>query len=434
MGFVENRLTELRSALSHVPNILLDSDLARGVEDATAAIDALAGLGSDPVIVVVSGAAGSGKSSVVNALIGKPLAGVSAVRPTTTSISAFGAPDFADVDGAETFVPTDALPSGVVVLDTPPWDRAQDAVGAVLDGATLAFVVVTPIRYGDEATAHNIKAASDAGEMRLIANRLPANPSEREQLEDAIHERLGIRPFATFSEGEAITFDESPLVGLDPVDNASATRRVLERAAAGSSRRIAASLTASASQLGKVQQALAEAPEPRVIVRTVATDSWQVARNELVLRAVDLADRFDASVIRISANDLAVRIRKSIGPVDADKIGTELDDWRDRVTSNLLDVARLGFRKKSSREMIIAHGWVAAVNADRPTPRRFSRMLKGSRDRVLGQAAADLTELLESQAHARQHEWHVILRTAGGYKPGELLTAAEAFEGLGRDA
>lgn len=416
-----------------MPSILLDAEVARGVDDATASLDALGKIEPEPTVVVVSGASGSGKSSVVNALVGESVVAVSAVRPTTTTMTAVGAEDVVHVGGADEIALTDALPAGVVVVDTPAWDRSQDSVAAVMEEAAMSFVVVTPARYGDEATAQNIAAALATGKMWLIANRLPVGPVEREQIEDAIHERLGIRPFATFAEGEKLAFRDSPLDGLEPQDSGSATKRVLERAAAGSSRRIASALTAGVSQLGKVQRVLADTPEPGVQLGDIDTSSWDAARIDLVRRSVDLAGAFDTTVERTSGNDLAVRIRRSFGSVDSEAIATQLGEWRDGVTSKLLGAARTGFRKKSGEQVVIQNGWVAAIDPEAPTPRRFSRMLKGSKERVLDEASRELIDLLEEPANARRRQWNAILSEAGEYKPGELLAAANAFEGRGSE-
>jgi energy-coupling factor transporter ATP-binding protein EcfA2 len=429
MGTVTDRLKDLRSALADVPGILLDDDLARGVTDATAAVDALEHIAPDPTVVVISGPSGSGKSSLANALVGEDVAAVSSIRPTTTAITAIGAADVVHISGATEFIVTDALPSGVVIVDTPPWDRASESVAELIGRATLTFVMVTPARYGDEATHHNLAVASSAGAVVVIANRLPSSDAEREQIEDAIHERLDIKPFAVFCEHEQIRFDSSPLATLPSNDEGNATRRVLAKAAAGSSRKIATAITANAGQLGRVEQVLSETSDPKVVIGSIGTSTWEEARTQLVRSSVDLADAYDTSVERQAGNDLALRIRRSLGPVDSAAIAGELDEWRSRTTADLIEHARFGFRKTSGVRIVQEHGWVAAVNRDVPRPRRFDRMLRGAAPEIIGDASNSLLELLRAPAQTRSEEWRSILNEAGAYKPGELFAAAEAVDG-----
>ena len=61
MGLVTREFSDLRSALDGVPVVLLDDDLQRVLSDAIAALDALEVFAAEPAVVVVVGAAGSGK-------------------------------------------------------------------------------------------------------------------------------------------------------------------------------------------------------------------------------------------------------------------------------------------------------------------------------------------------------------------------------------
>jgi hypothetical protein len=271
--------------------------------------------------------------------------------------------------------------------------------------------------------------AASAGAFEVIANRLPSNDAEREQIEDAIHERLDIKPYAVFSEREPIGFDHAPIAELRSEDEGNATRRVLVKAAAGTSRKIATAITANAGHIGKVEQVLAETPDPQVVVGSIGTSTWEEARTQLVRSSVDLADAYDTTVERKAGNALALRIRRSLGPIDSAAIAGELDEWRSQTTADLIQHARFGFRKSSGMRIVEQHGWIAAVNRDVPRPRRFDKMLRGAAPELLGVASDALVHLLKAPAQTRSEAWDAIVQEAGAYKPGELFAAAEAIGG-----
>jgi hypothetical protein len=262
--------------------------------------------------------------------------------------------------------------------------------------------------------------------VQLIANRLPVGDGQREQVEDAMHERLDIRPLASFSEGDQIHFDVSPLQGIRPSMEGNSTRRVLRKAAAATSRRIATAITAGANQIGEVEQALADTAEPQVGFGSIGTSTWEQARTELVRASVDLADGYDMSVERSAGNDLAVRIRRSLGPLDSAGIADELDEWRTRATQSMVDVARFGIRRTSGLRIVEQHAWIAAVNGDFARPKRFDKMVRSAGNEITSKARNDLIEILESPAKSRRDQWHGTLQDIGSFRPGELLVAADA--------
>lgn len=429
MDAVTTRLHNLREALDAVPQILLDEDLAVGVGDARAAVDALERLPMSVVTAVVTGPAGSGKSTIVNTLIGDDVAPVSPVRPTTETPTAYGSIGAATALGLENHTVTESLPADIVVIDTPPWDRASRAIIPLLEQADLAVMVVTPARYGDEATRENLAAASAARRMIVVVNRLPTGGGEREQLEDAVHERIGIRPAATFVEGEPIRFDVSPLDALTVDTDVNARRRVLERAAGNSSRTIAAALTEAAAELGSLERVLRSKEEPSVSLDSVNTETWETARAELVRRSIDLADTYDRSVERTADNDLARRIGASLEEFDRDSVSAALDEWVETLVGRLTAGARLGLRKRSALDLVERRGWAAAIDDSAERPKRLSRVLRRIEPETSARAREELKEILETPARERVAAWLDATEQVGSYKPGELLVAANAVDG-----
>lgn len=169
-----------------------------------------------PLLAVVGGSTGAGKSTLVNALIGHPVTRAGAIRPTTrqpillhheldkawlendrilpelrritgTAVGAnqqlpanrVGATPNAEVTGSIILLQDDAVPRGMAILDAPDIDSISDEnrrlAGQLLAAADLWIFVTTANRYADavpwklltDAAARNITLA-------VVLDRVPA--------------------------------------------------------------------------------------------------------------------------------------------------------------------------------------------------------------------------------------------------------------------
>ena len=428
MGLVTSEISYLRSALDGVPVVLLDDDLQRVLSDALAAVDALEVFTVTPAVVVVVGASGSGKSTIVNALVGSHVAEVSALRPTTTTVTAIVGSGLSPIEGVSEYLITEGLDSGVAVVDTPPWDATGDLLHGTLAAAALAIVVVTPSRYGDEATRHAMEAASKARDMKVMVNRIPEAPELREQLEDAIHERLGVEPYAVFVEGSPVKIDGALLASVPRDLSAHGRKRVLQSAAGGASRRVASGLTEAATQVGTLQRALGSASEPASEPMDGLYD-WEEARGELVRIALQTAADFDASVETMIEGELAHRIREQLPPVDAGVLAAALDDWLDDTRHRFRRRATFRFRKKSTRILLDRWAWVASVAPDAVVPRRLRRIMREAYELTVRKSSVDLLKIVNRPAVQRSKDWADVINIAGEYRPGMLFAAASVVDG-----
>jgi energy-coupling factor transporter ATP-binding protein EcfA2 len=190
-----------------------------------------------PVLVVVGGSTGAGKSTLVNSLVGAEVSRPGVLRPTTRSPVLVHHPDaerwFADdrilpglarVRGGSSqasdhveLVARDTVPESMALLDAPDIDSVVDANRAVaaqlLDAADLWLFVTTAARYADAVPWEYLRRAVDRGVgLGLVLNRVPAGAAAEigPHLEEMLRrEGLGLAP--TF------TIDEQPLVdGLLP--------------------------------------------------------------------------------------------------------------------------------------------------------------------------------------------------------------------------
>lgn len=429
MGDVTSAVSELKSALSDIPTVLLDDKLLHVLDDARAGADALEAFAVHPSIVVAVGAGGSGKSSVVNAIVGSDAVAVSPIRPTTTAVTAVGVAGSAPVDGVTEYVIVDGLPLGLIVVDTPPWDVADETVRQIMSSAALAIVVVTPSRYGDEATRKLLAVAKTSDSICVVANRMPQDMALREQIEDAISERIGIVPTVVIVEGDPIVVGE--LVSDVPLDGSAVARRsVLSRAVAGSSRRIAAGLTEAAREVGSLERVIDGVAAPVVGCPSVdASSEWAELRDLLVTAAMSAVSSFDDAVESSHDGDLARRVRSDLSQTESEPTIQLLDAWKDEVCARFRSRARIRIRKASARALVDRWSWIVSVDPTVDPPRRFKRLMKGESELTVSTFHEALVDLLHQPVAVRRQEWMAVVHSAGEYRPGVLFAAATALEG-----
>lgn len=196
-----------------------------------------------PLLAVVGGSTGSGKSTLVNRLVGKPVTTPGVLRPTTrhpvlahnpadsewfasddilprlpriTGGNALGGTH--DVFGLR-LVPVDEVPAGVGLLDAPDLDSVsqnnREMAGMLMAAADLWFFITTASRYADAVPWAALRAAVDRNAaVVIVLNRVPVEAiaevtAHVRQL--LAEERLGNAPL--------FVIPESPLVdGMLPAD------------------------------------------------------------------------------------------------------------------------------------------------------------------------------------------------------------------------
>ncbi|MEN2743710.1 dynamin family protein [Sinomonas halotolerans] len=171
-----------------------------------------------PLLAVVGGSTGAGKSTLVNALVGHPVTRAGAVRPTTRQPLLVHHPDDAawfegtrvlpglarvrgaraevsvpaaqagpapdpDAMGSIVLLAEDSVPSGLALLDAPDVDSVSEAnralAGQLLAAADLWVFVTTANRYAD-AVPWRLLADAAARDITVavVLDRVPADAEE----------------------------------------------------------------------------------------------------------------------------------------------------------------------------------------------------------------------------------------------------------------
>jgi GTPase SAR1 family protein len=135
-----------------------------------------------PLLVVVGGSTGSGKSTLVNSIIGEKVTTPGVLRPTTRSPVLIHHPDdarwFTDERNlGASLVANEALPTGLALLDAPDIDSIEqgnrDLAAQLLAAADLWLFVTTAARYADAVPWDMLRiAAARHAQVALVLDRV----------------------------------------------------------------------------------------------------------------------------------------------------------------------------------------------------------------------------------------------------------------------
>jgi energy-coupling factor transporter ATP-binding protein EcfA2 len=261
-----------------------------------------------PLLMVVGGSTGAGKSTLVNSLVGAPVSAAGVLRPTTRAPVLVCHPGdvrwFEDdrilpglarttggraESGGLELVPTDALPSGLALLDAPDIDSVVAAnralAGQLLAAADSWLFVTTAARYADAVPWDMLHAARDRGTaVSLVLNRVPADAVDEVpgHLREMLAERgLGETPLLVVEES-------TPRDGLLPADALAPVRGWLDALAADAEARgelvrrtLAGALESIPPRVRVVQAALDEQLEAATVLRDDAAHAYAAALDEV---------------------------------------------------------------------------------------------------------------------------------------------------------
>ncbi len=137
-----------------------------------------------PAVVVLGGATGVGKSTLVNSVVGAEVSPAGVVRPTTTTpvLAVRGEDAWLVSDHPVTelaaLVTHDDVPAGLALLDAPDLDSVRDGnrdlANLLLETADLWLFVTTAARYGDAVPWRVLQEAHERGiTVAVVLNRVP---------------------------------------------------------------------------------------------------------------------------------------------------------------------------------------------------------------------------------------------------------------------
>lgn len=212
-----------------------------------------------PLLAVVGGSTGAGKSTLVNSILGVRVTTPGVLRPTTRAPVLVCAPaDQAQFSGDRVLpglsrttggeagpgslrlVAHDALPAGLALVDAPDVDSVveanRDLAGQLLAAADLWVFVTTAARYADAVPWDLLRTAQERGTaLAVVLDRVPPEAA-REVAEDL----SGMLQRAGLSGARLFVVEERPLVdGFLPPEQVAPLRAWLHGLAADQEQRAA---------------------------------------------------------------------------------------------------------------------------------------------------------------------------------------------------
>jgi hypothetical protein len=214
-----------------------------------------------PLLTVVGGSTGAGKSTLVNSVLGSTVTSPGVLRPTTRAPVLVCAPAdlsyFSDArvlpglarttgvgpdagPGALRLVPHDDLPPGLALLDAPDVDSVVEAnrelAGQLLAAADLWVFVTTAARYADAVPWDLLQTAQQRGTaLAVVLDRVPP-----EAVSEVAEDLAGMLQRAQLDSARLFVIEERPLAdGFLPEDQVAPVRDWLHALAADQEQRAA---------------------------------------------------------------------------------------------------------------------------------------------------------------------------------------------------
>ncbi len=291
-GQLEESLRALRDALAAarlplaLPGSAMVADRARGAVDQVDdyILPRLARLDA-PLLTVIGGSTGAGKSTLVNSLIGREVSAPGVIRPTTRSPVLVHNPEDAHwftagrilpglarsvgvTHDSHTLhlVPEPSLPSGLAILDAPDVDSVvaenRALAAQLLAAADLWLFVTSAARYADAVPWEYLRSAAERhAVVAVVLDRVP--PAAIDEVPAHLGRLMGERGLGS-SPIFAVPETEVDAVGLLP-DVAVAPIRAwladLAADAASRSRVVLQTLDGAVAALAAMAPSVAEAIE-----------------------------------------------------------------------------------------------------------------------------------------------------------------------------
>ncbi|MEP7002983.1 MAG: GTPase [Chloroflexota bacterium] len=210
-----------------------------------------------PLLVVLVGPTGAGKSSLLNAIAGAAVSRAGVVRPTTREAILYAATDDAQqllAEGRLRLIPRERLvhvtapatTAGVAIIDAPDIDSVERDNRALaetlLEACDLCVFVTTATRYADLVPWEVLRRIRQREvPLVIVVNRLPDDARDREVVLGDVERLLSQEGLRTNGTLELIAINEgevdTTLHGLSQTATRTLRERILRLAATGEERR-----------------------------------------------------------------------------------------------------------------------------------------------------------------------------------------------------
>jgi len=409
-----------------------------------------------PLLTVVGGSTGAGKSTLVNSLVGTRVSETGVLRPTTRSPVLVHNPvdaDWFDKDrilpdlarttgatgdpGALQLVASDSVPAGLAILDAPDIDSVEERnrtlAGQLLAAADLWLFVTSAARYADQVPWDFLKAAADRSTaVAVVLDR--TQPEAVDEVSGHLARMLttrGLRDSPLFAVTEGPVNED----GLLPADSVKEIRGWLHSLAADTTARAAVvkqTLDGAVRSLARRTHTIADASGDQAAMAARLRDDANKAYDAAVTH-LDEASA-DGTLLR---GEVLARWQEFVGTGELLRsLETKVGWLRDRVVGVFRgrpqQVEKVTVAVESGLEtLILEHAENAAERAEASWRSvEAGQHLLDDSGRDLGRASRDFRAHAERAVRDWQHDVLEMVRSEGADKRSTARFLAYGVNGL----
>lgn len=409
-----------------------------------------------PMLVVVGGSTGAGKSTLVNSLVGRSVTVPGLLRPTTRSPVLVHHPDDAawfgqdrllpDLErvahatndpGALQLVPCDSVPPGLAILDAPDVDSVEEQnrtlAAQLLAAADLWLFVTSAARYADQVPWEFLHRAAE----RSTAVAIVLDRTAEEAISTVSTHLARMLASRGLKDSPLFVVREGPLddAGLLPASYVVEVRGWLESLAADSTARgavVLQTLDGAVRALTVLAYPLADAASEQVEVVARLRAEARGAYADGVAKVV--AATADGTMLR---GEVLARWQEFVGTGELLKgLETRVGAIRDRFVSTVkgkpAQAERVTVAVESGLELLILEHAEAAAERAEATWRQSAagQGLLDQSGQDLGRASRDLRRRAERTVREWQSDVLEMVRTQGADKRSTARFLAFGVNGL----
>jgi hypothetical protein len=409
-----------------------------------------------PLLTVVGGSTGAGKSTLVNTLVGHRVTAPGVLRPTTRSPVLVHHPDDAQWFGQDRLLPdlrrvqhptndhdciqlvaTDAVPKGIAILDAPDVDSVEERnrilAGQLLAAADLWLFVTSAARYSDQVPWEYLKMAAERStSVAMVLDRTPADAVETVSGHLArMMASRGLKDSPLFGVPEGTVTEE----GLLPAGHVAEIRTWLEALAADQVARgaiVHQTVGGSIRILTRRIYQLADAADDQVLaigdLSTLVHRQYDIVGKQLTTAATD------GTLLR---GDLLTRWQEFVGSGELirsleAKVGFVRERLVNAIKGKPQQAERVAVAIETGLEtLVVEHGEQAAARAAvawRTTP--YGAQLIEAAQEDLSRATRDLRRRTVAEVQAWQGELQELVRSESGDVRASARFLAVGVRGL----
>ena len=409
-----------------------------------------------PLLTVVGGSTGAGKSTLVNSLVGHRVTAHGVLRPTTRSPVLVHHPDDAHWFGQERLlpdllrvteatddpdslqlVPSETVPAGLAILDAPDVDSVEERnrrlAAQLLAAGDLWLFVTSAARYADQVPWDFLKKAAERSTaVAIVLDRTPEDAVQTvaSHLARMLASR-GLKDSPLFTVTDGVVDDE----GLLPARQVAEIRAWLELLGADADARagvIKQTLEGAIRDLSRRTHAVADAASEQVTAAARLREDADRAYDGAI--AAIAAASADGTLLR---GEVLARWQEFVGTGELLRsLETKVGWIRDRVVNAVKgkpqQAERVTVAVESGLEtLILEHAEAAAERAETLWLQQTAGQgLLAGTDQELGRASRDLRRKAERAVRDWQQEVLEMVRAEGADKRSTAKFLAFGVNGL----